>query len=268
MECSSGMSQLKNFRVHTGNINGYGELKMKRYKNSAEELVASLTFLFDKHGDRVNCSKDGTISFADTEDSRYDRNDLKITLKIFMSNFSFSQITECISSTLDELHVDNIEQLIVAFPETEAVEGESDDEEVARWLSSVEPIWRQLELLVDKRLISAIGVADLQVEQLKAICEVANVKPCINHFNIEGCCVVPPELQAYAHEHDIQLLTHNDPRPFPTSETFQAVCSVKDYPICDPAFQPTWSARYTTWVQKRSIIAAKGYIVQFERFGS
>ena len=32
----------QNFCLHTGNINNYGELKLKGYKNSAEELLNCL----------------------------------------------------------------------------------------------------------------------------------------------------------------------------------------------------------------------------------
>ena len=38
------------------------------------------------------------------------------------------------------------------------------------------------------------------------------VKPCIVQINLAICCVVPPDLQEYAKENDILLLTHNDTR--------------------------------------------------------
>ena len=37
---------LDDFRIHTGNINNYVELKLKRFANSAEELVACLDLQF------------------------------------------------------------------------------------------------------------------------------------------------------------------------------------------------------------------------------
>lgn len=36
------------------------------------------------------------------------------------------------------------------------------------------------------------------------------VKPSSNQVNLASCCVMPPDLTAFAKEFDIQLLTHND----------------------------------------------------------
>lgn len=40
------LQDLKSFRIHTGNINNYVELKLKRFHNSAEELIACLDLQF------------------------------------------------------------------------------------------------------------------------------------------------------------------------------------------------------------------------------
>jgi hypothetical protein len=40
------LQSLNDFRVHTGNINNYVELKLKRFANSAEELIACLDLQF------------------------------------------------------------------------------------------------------------------------------------------------------------------------------------------------------------------------------
>lgn len=37
------------------------------------------------------------------------------------------------------------------------------------------------------------------------------VKPNIVQINLATCCVVPPALQEFTKENDIQLLTHSDP---------------------------------------------------------
>lgn len=38
------------------------------------------------------------------------------------------------------------------------------------------------------------------------------IKPSSNQVNLASCCVMPPDLTAFAKEFDIQLLTHNDPK--------------------------------------------------------
>lgn len=37
------------------------------------------------------------------------------------------------------------------------------------------------------------------------------VKPSIIQINLSSCCVVPPALQEFTKQNDVQLLTHNDP---------------------------------------------------------
>lgn len=43
-------------------------------------------------------------------------------------------------------------------------------------------------------------------------CILNQVKPSSNQVNLASCCVMPPDLTAFAKEFDIQLLTHNDPK--------------------------------------------------------
>lgn len=44
------------------------------------------------------------------------------------------------------------------------------------------------------------------------VLSVIQVKPSSNQVNLASCCVMPPDLTAFAKEFDIQLLTHNDPK--------------------------------------------------------
>ncbi len=39
----------------------------------------------------------------------------------------------------------------------------------------------------------------------------SQVKPSIHQINLSACCVVPEDLQIFCKEHDIRILTHNDP---------------------------------------------------------
>ncbi|TMS36635.1 hypothetical protein L596_003754 [Steinernema carpocapsae] len=264
MSCSNELvkklQNLKSFRIHTGNINNFAELKLKRFKNSAEELSACLDLQFKKLDHTIEVGPKGTVLLSKClQDVNYDRDDLKISLKVFLTGFEFAQITSAIDATLDQLKTGNIEQIIVSFPECD---GDSDTAD-EKWMEGVVGLWKKIEELVNSGKVVSAGVADLQLNHLEKLYNAADVKPCVNHFNIEGCCVVPPELQAYAREHDIQLLTHNDPSPFPFKEVFAKVCEHRcDVQPC--GFSPVWAARYTVWVQRRSIMASKGYILQFD----
>lgn len=53
------------------------------------------------------------------------------------------------------------------------------------------PVWKQFEKLVSNRFVYALGVADLDIAQLKALYEAAEkVRPMIDHYNTEHCCTV------------------------------------------------------------------------------
>jgi hypothetical protein len=157
------LHKLKQFRLHTGNINNYVELKMKRFTNSAEELIESLNLMMNNLSAdtqigfifccEVNCSfdyqiyrEDGMLLLADEKhcDNAYERDDLKITLKLFIEKFEFQYIRDATGklllhisffigfgfgshfikfhdgfseAVLAQLQTDSIEQLILAFPE-------------------------------------------------------------------------------------------------------------------------------------------------------
>jgi len=272
------LHSMKEFCVHTGNINNYLELKLKRFANSAEELSACLDLQFSNLPEDVKISDNGMLLLADKKHQRmeaYDRDDLKITLKLFVEEFNFSFVYDAIQATLSQLGVSLIEQLIVAFPQPNEPEENTEDSNTsefdAKWFARVLGLWTEIEeKLVNAGLVMSVGVADFHLAPLQRLYDAVKVKPCVDHFNIDGCCVVPPELQQYARENDIQLLTHNDPHPFPLKQIFKTFCSNQkeaDLPrsSCCTIFEPLWAGRYTIWVRRRSLMAAKGYIVQFSR---
>ncbi|KAL3091321.1 hypothetical protein niasHS_007114 [Heterodera schachtii] len=262
------LHQLKRFRLHTGNINNYVELKLKRFTNSAEELTECLKLMMNCVPDDTHVNEDGTLLLADKKhcENKYERDDLNITLKLFMETFEFRHLKDATGAVLKQLDTDVIEQLIIAFPspdETATKDGEVDK----HWLEQVIRIWKEAETeLVDKGIVTTLGVADFQISELRKLWDDVRVKPRIVHVFIEGCCAVPPELQEFARNKNIQLLTHNDPRPFPLTNVFRVFCSnstAESEAKCDATFCPIWAARYSVWVRRRSLMAEKGFIVQF-----
>jgi len=257
--------KLQTFQILTGNINNYATLKFKRYNNSADELSACLDLQFSKLPDDAIINSDGVLMLSENKSALdhlyqtsndYDRDDLKITLKVFLDEFNIKNITDSVDSVLKQLHTQNVEQLIVAFPARQ-------DDNSPSWMNSVFEIWRDIETqLVTTGKVLCMGVSDFSLEDISSLYKHATIKPSVLHFNIEGCCVVPPELQKFATENDIQLLTHNDPYPFPLGSLFHQFCNVSN-PSAICAFKPIWAARYTVWVRRRSLMAGKGYILQF-----
>lgn len=78
-------------------------------------------------------------------------------------------------------------------------------------IGKLQNIWKVLELYTKNKKIGQIGLADLEEGMFRAIYEWAEVKPSIIQINLATCCVVPPTLQAFCKDNEVQLLTHSDP---------------------------------------------------------
>uniref|UniRef100_A0A915LG49 GCS light chain n=1 Tax=Meloidogyne javanica TaxID=6303 RepID=A0A915LG49_MELJA len=233
------LNKLKHFRIHTGNINTFVDLKLKRFTNSAEELKETFKLVLNNLPSNISVGDDGMLLLVDKKhcDNVYEREDLKITLKLFLEKFDYDYIKD-------------------------AVESNSPDSIDEKWFNEVLRVWKETENgLIAQRKVLYMGVADFQLPELDLLFKKAVHKPGIVHVFIDGCCVVNPELQAYAKQNSIQLLTHNDPKPFPLKEVFHCFCEDKSDPdssrICQTLFEPVWAARYTVWVRRRSLMAAK-----------
>ena len=103
---------------------------------------------------------------------------------MFLNAFAWDEIESSINAILHELKVSSIEQIIIDFPH-------SGDEEVDEtWLQKVLAIWKELEARVTSQQVLALGVADFNLKALKVLFYQSTVKPSVNHFNIDGCCLV------------------------------------------------------------------------------
>nr|CDJ84672.1 Protein E01A2.1, isoform a [Haemonchus contortus] len=244
------------FTVHTGNLNNYIELVTRRHKNSAAEIATAFKHLAAQN--TVFRITEGVFS-PTTEILQHPKNDVKTSLKVCLSTFSASDVENAVQVTLDTLKMGTLSQLIVSFPYDESTDLSDSD-----WLEKVRPIWAVVESLVDRDLVHSVGVSDLDVDRLRLICEDAKEhKPTIDHYSIDGCCAVPAELVEYAKAHDIQLLTHNDPRNCDLdADVFDSIGKITD---TGRNLTYKWAARYTIWIRSRSVMAAKGYFVQFRK---
>ncbi|VDO57803.1 unnamed protein product [Haemonchus placei] len=267
------------FTVHTGNLNNYIELVTRRHKNSAAEIATAFKHLAAQN--TVFRITEGVFS-PTTEILQHPKNDVKTSLKVCLSTFSANDVENAVQVTLDTLKMGTLSQLIVSFPYDE-----STDLSDSEWLEKVRPIWAVVESLVDRDLVHSVGVSDLDVDRLRLICEDAKEhKPTIDHYSIDGCCAiirefvfdrdiayvfkrfhyllettVPAELVEYAKANDIQLLTHNDPRNCDLdADVFDSIGKITD---TGRNLTYKWAARYTIWIRSRSVMAAKGYFVQF-----
>uniref|UniRef100_UPI00398F58DD glutamate--cysteine ligase regulatory subunit-like isoform X2 n=1 Tax=Pristiophorus japonicus TaxID=55135 RepID=UPI00398F58DD len=186
-----------------------------------------------------------------------EREDIKLTAKLFVCRFEASMVKEAVARACLELGVTQLDSVILApLPLSEG--------QHCTW-QGLEPYWRELEISVRDGKVSSIGVSDLDLKELEALCQQAQVQPSSNQVNLNSCCVIPPDLAAFANKNNIKLLTHNDPIDILPVGSFQE--ALRDS-LRDPhahQWEPRWILRYSAIIKHRGIIKSKGYVVHAER---
>lgn len=103
------------------------------------------------------------------------------------------------------LNVAAVQNVVIAYNQKHEIEGQRDG------IEKIQKIWKTLESYVQNKKINQIGIADIEENYFRTIHEWAEIKPSIIQINLATCCVVPPTLQTFCKENDVQLLTHSDP---------------------------------------------------------
>lgn len=148
---------------------------------------------------------------ANGVDSDQDSNKIKIVAKIFLNDFEDSSIGESIECLLK--NCSTTPTVILAYHPTAAT---STDKFVwadnnAKSKENFKALWRQLQEAQAAGKIAQLGIADMDLETILDIFD-KKYDFTILQINTQTCCVVPPELQQFCKDHDIQLLTHSDPQ--------------------------------------------------------
>ncbi|XP_032682167.1 glutamate--cysteine ligase regulatory subunit [Odontomachus brunneus] len=229
--------------VNTGNILSLSEAKKKASQNSTDELIEALKIILnDKQG-----KGDGTTIINGKEDiglQDVDRKDLKIAIKVFISSPDEDSLKQALDQTFKTLNTDTIEALVIAYKGTEEPEDT---------LSSLKRIWSVVEEYVKSNKLSSVGLSDINTNTFIELFQWANIKPNIVQINLATCCVVPPALQTFTKENDIQLLTHSDP------------CQILPQEVLEEIFGNTarlhWLTRYQIHLKCRGILSSKGYLL-------
>ncbi|KAL0109904.1 hypothetical protein PUN28_013503 [Cardiocondyla obscurior] len=235
------------FIVNTGNVLSLSEARQKASQNSTDELIETLKIILNDEqskGDNttvINGKKDTSLQDVD-------RKDLKITVKVFISSPDVNSLREAMDQAFGALCTDTIESLVIAYKSAEG----SDD-----MLSSLKKIWSVVEEYVKAEKLSSVGLSDINTNTFIELFQWADVKPNIVQINLATCCVVPPVLQEFTKENDIQLLTHSDP------------CQILPQEVLDNIFGSTtylhWLIRYQIHLKCRGILSSKGYLLRINK---
>ncbi|KAG8271757.1 hypothetical protein J6590_056232 [Homalodisca vitripennis] len=143
-------------------------------------------------------SNDETIKVSGVE-----RSELRTSAKVFITSDKKEALQEAIDKLFASLEADNIDSVVMAYTGT--------SHEANNRLSEIQHLWEVLEANVQSGKLSRIGISDVDTDLFITLYNSAKTKPSIVQINLASCCVVPPALQEFCKQNDIQLLTHNDP---------------------------------------------------------
>ncbi|XP_043937830.1 glutamate--cysteine ligase regulatory subunit isoform X1 [Protopterus annectens] len=257
------LNRAAQLNFHTGNLVNWRCLK-KKMPSPSEELQDCIRAILAEWRSRV--TTDGLqespdtveCSLAQTETVNADeREELKVSAKLFITCSDSAYISNAVNMACAALDVSNLDSVIIAPPPLE------DGTELT--LEHLQPYWGELENLVHNKQVLAIGTSDLDKTLLEQLYQWAQVKPSSNQVNLASCCVMPPELTAFAKEFDIQLLTHNDSKEMLSATDFQEAIKESIPNVRANEWKLKWILRYSTIVKSRGIIKSKGYILQAKK---
>ncbi|XP_023237374.1 glutamate--cysteine ligase regulatory subunit-like [Centruroides sculpturatus] len=236
--------------IDTGNIMTLKDLQRKTTQTPTDELVESSAYTLKEW---LNCSPPNKTNVLEcvnkTKINQDDRQNLKLTVKIFLSESKPNLLINAVERTMSHLGVDLIDSLIVSVENTQIT------------LGQIQPLWIALEEMVMKEKLVTIGFSDLDTNLLRHLYEWAKIKPSVNQVNLESCCVMPPEMIQFAKENDIQLLTHSDPKDILPHDMILKIFKETTHDIDPKSWGMQWITRYSVMVKGRGIIQSKGFIL-------
>ena len=195
---------------------------------------------------------------------------------------------------LKELHVENIDLLIVSFPNIVFdADDESEDEYSDSSSNPAQPnapediatmigTWRTVESLHDAGTVSKLGLAEFGTARLTRFLADAKIRPTVDQINVRDCCVVPKPLILFAKKEGIDLLTHSDCTNILPRGTLRELLgpgengvgvlasgggSADDTPSMEGLHgdvEPQWVIKYTAVVKNRGVVENKGYFAVAE----
>lgn len=243
-----------NIIINTGNILALNDITKKPGQNPTEELVEALNITlkdFQNDGNVDSDLKQSITISRQHEDlankiAEHDITDLKIGLKIFLQNDDQQCLSEALDKAFSALNINSVHNVIIAYHNKES-EGQNDV------VDKIKNIWRILENFTREKKILQIGLSDVEEAAFRTVYEWADVKPSIIQINLATCCVVPPTLQAFCKDNEVQLLTHSDPNEILPENSIENVFGL--------SLELNWVVRFLVHIKCRGVLFTKGYLV-------
>jgi len=265
---------MKDLFLVGGNLVSDSELRKKLAgRDSSVELQMVVEDLFvGWNNEKIeNIGENENVFLRKEEKSsseKHERNQLKITLKVFLRDFNAESLNAAVTSALHQIGVDRIDSLFLAVP-TEAApvigigSGSTGTDHTEAQASLLE-VWREVERMIEAGKISGAGLCDLRPSVFIALYEEATIKPSSIQINLKSCCVVPEELSEFSKANKVTLLTHSDPEELLTEESLRKLL----YPHLRREaghFSPNWISRYLMQLKDRGVLIEKRYLVHLSK---
>lgn len=177
--------------------------------NELEQLKSTLSESKDLVS--LNCDK-ATVVEETNGDQENGAGKIKIVAKIFLNEFARDSIDEALDCLLK--NCSTIPSVILAYHPTSRTDTEkfiwADNN--AKSKENFKFLWKKLRDAQAAGKVTQLGIADMDLETILDIFDDKKFDFTILQINTQTCCVVPPELQQFCKDHEIQLLTHSDPQ--------------------------------------------------------
>jgi len=196
------------------------------------------------------------------------RDQLKITLKIFLHDFDVSALFAAVKAALSKLATNRVDMLFVATP-IEAIPhigigsgavGPEQEEAKEQLLK----LWKGVEKLIQEGKVGGAGLCDLHPPVFIQVYEESTIKPISIQVNLKSCCVVPEELSAFAKDNKLTLLTHSDPGELLPGDCLRNML----YPKLSREaghYSADWVARYQVHLKDRGVLLQKRYLIELTK---
>lgn len=244
--------------LNTGNILSLNDITKKPGQNPTEELSEAIKITLNKWQDSKEHARGQTLEISRRHDdlvdkmAAHERADLKVGIKLFVNSDSEKAVNEAIFNVFETLKIESIDNLVLSY-NYKASETETDQK-----LEHLKTLWKALENFTEGRRILQIGLSDVEEATFRALYEWASVKPAIIQINLATCCVVPPSLQAFCKENEVQLLTHSDPSEILPKNSITEIFD-------DANLEVHWALRFLVHIKCRGVLTTKGYLLSLYR---
>ncbi|KAF2883563.1 hypothetical protein ILUMI_22627 [Ignelater luminosus] len=244
----------KNVIINTGNILSLNDITKKPGQNPTEELVEALNITIKdfQNGGNLQSHVEQPLVITRRHDdlsnkmAEHEIGDLKIGLKVFIGSDNEQYLIEALEKAFTSLNINSVHNVIIAYHEKQN-EGQNDI------IGKIKNIWKTLESYARDKKIFQIGLSDIEENAFRSIYDWADVKPSIIQINLATCCVVPPTLQAFCKDNEVQLLTHSDPNEILPESSIESVFGIQ--------LKLKWALRFLVHIKCRGVLTTKGYLV-------